>query len=65
MDTNRIDLEAKVAFLERTIDALSESMHEQAKTIDALQRRIERIEQRQGLGSDPGVGPHDDPPPHY
>lgn len=65
MDEHRIDLEAKLAFLERTVDALSTSMHEQAKTIDRLERRLVRLEQRNASDVGPGVEPHDSPPPHY
>ena len=67
MNTDRIDLEAKVAFLERTLDALSEELHEQGQTLDALTQRLSRLEARAAAskGSDHEVGPHDAPPPHY
>ena len=66
MNTDRIDLEAKVAFLERTLDTLSEELHEQGQTLDALTQRLSRLEARAASkGSDHEVGPHDAPPPHY
>ncbi|MCA8943775.1 MAG: SlyX family protein [Planctomycetes bacterium] len=65
MTHDRIDLEAKLAFLERTVDALSTAMHEQAKTLDAFERRLARLEVQKRAASEPEVGPHDAPPPHY
>ena len=66
MSLSRIDLEAKVAFLERTVDALHEALHELTKTLDSAERRIARLERReQNRGSEPEVGPHDAAPPHY
>ncbi|MEM7203954.1 MAG: SlyX family protein [Planctomycetota bacterium] len=65
MNTDRIDLEAKVAFLERTVEALSEALHQQGSLLDAMERRVARLEKRAEARSDPDVGPHDSPPPHY
>jgi len=60
----RIDLESKLAFLERTVDELSAVVNEEALARQALETRLARLEQSQkGDGLD--VGPHDDPPPHY
>ena len=66
MSVSRIDLEAKVAFLERTLDALSEELHQHTKTLNSLEQRLARFERSdQARGSEPEVGPHDAPPPHY
>lgn len=66
MSPSRIDLEAKVAFLERTVDALHEALHEHTKTLASLEQRLSRFERReQTRGSEPELGPHDSPPPHY
>ena len=60
----RIDLESKLAFLERTVEELSAVVNEEALARQALDTRLARLEQSQkGDGLD--VGPHDDPPPHY
>lgn len=60
----RIDLESKLAFLERTVEELSAVVNEEALARQALETRLARLEQSQkGDGLD--VGPHDDPPPHY
>ena len=66
MSLDRINFEAKVAFLERAVDRLSEALHEQAETIEALDKRVAKLERRAASqGSDPDVGPQDSPPPHY
>ena len=66
MTLSRTDLEAKVTFLERTVDALHEALHEHSKALDSLERLLARIEKReQARGSEPELGPHDAPPPHY
>jgi uncharacterized coiled-coil protein SlyX len=66
MTDNRIELEAKIAILERTIDALSGEMHQQAKTIQTLEAKVQTIaEQLKTKMSDSDLGPHNSPPPHY
>ena len=66
MNPDRIDLETKVAFLERTVDALSSAIHEQAQALHSLETRLSRFEKRSDSAtSGPDVGPHDSPPPHY
>ena len=66
MSSSRIDLEAKVAFLERTVDALNEALRDHDKVLDSLEQRLARFEKReQARGSEPELGPHDAPPPHY
>ena len=66
MSTDRTDLEAKVAFLERTVDGLNVALQEHAQILSALEKRVARLEKKSESGSsDPDVGPHDSPPPHY
>lgn len=66
MNADRIELETKVAMLERTVDALSDELHQHAKTIAALQDQLRQVvgqlRPRQG---DTEIEPHDTPPPHY
>ncbi|MAE77091.1 MAG: hypothetical protein CMJ85_09505 [Planctomycetes bacterium] len=65
--SERVDLEMKTAFLERTVETLDAVVREQGNALASLERRLALIEQRvkamQGGGHD--VGPHDVPPPHY
>ena len=60
-----ITVETKVAFLERTVDALNEALVEQGRVIERFERRLERLEQRVAAKSEPDIEPHDTPPPHY
>lgn len=65
--SDRVDLEIKAAFLERTLDALNEVVVEQGNMIDRLERRLDTLEQRLKAMRDgeDEVGPHDERPPHY
>lgn len=61
---SRVDLESKLAFLERTVEELSNVVHEEALARTRLEDRLARLEQ--SLRSDgQDVGPQHDPPPHY
>lgn len=62
-----VELESKLAFLEHTLDALSEVVLEQGKAVEQLGERLARAESRlQGEG---GPAEESDPllerPPHY
>ena len=65
----RIELEAKVTFLERTVEVMSKAMHEQGIQMGQLERRLagleNKIEAADQDGAGHGLRPHDDPPPHY
>lgn len=64
----RVELEMKVAFLEHTVDALNEVILEQANTIEALEGRLTKVEQRLAAPdeNEPGeVDPLSERPPHY
>ena len=64
----REELESKIAFLERTVDDLSEMILAQTKSIDALAARLLRVEGRMHSDSSGEDGPRDladDRPPHY
>ena len=68
MDEDRVDLEVKMAFLERTVEELNLVVLEQGRLMDAMQRQLVELESRmkQGLGDlGQDVGPHDQKPPHY
>jgi SlyX protein len=67
-DAIRIELEIKIGFLERTVDALNEVVLEQAGTIEVLGRRLTELEFRVKAPDELEPEP-DDPlserPPHY
>ncbi len=65
MDPERVELEAKVTFLERSLEAINEAMVEQGRLVMALEARLERLEQKAAEKGGPDVGPHDSKPPHY
>ena len=61
-------LEGKIAFLERSVEVLSEAFAEQTRSVHELETRLERLEQvvrDQLRGGAPETGPQLDPPPHY
>ena len=66
-DAVRVELEAKLTFLERTVEVMSKVMHEQGQQIEQLEQRLAallgKVEQSADEGAD--FRPHDDPPPHY
>lgn len=59
-----VDLQTKLAFLERALEALSAVVHEEATARRELEQRLERMERAQRADGE-DVGPHHDPPPHY
>lgn len=64
-DLERIAIEAKVAFLERSVEVMNEVLIEQARSIQELVERLAILERE--LAGDEGEDflPHDSPPPHY
>lgn len=63
-----VDLEMKLAFLERTVEVQNEVILEQGTELQALSTRLARLETRANAddsGAGEGLRPHDDPPPHY
>ena len=62
----RVDaLETRLAYQDRTIEELNETITEQWKVIDQLRRRLEVLEEQVRSGSyiaDPST---EKPPPHY
>lgn len=65
MDAERADLEAKVTFLERTLDAINEAMIDQGRHITRLEARIEELHQKVEAKDAPEMEGHDSRPPHY
>lgn len=64
MEARIIDLEVKLSFMEETVEALNGVILEQAAAIEALNKKLERLDQR--VSKDGGdVGPQDERPPHY
>lgn len=66
MPDSRVDLESKVAMLERTVDALSDELAAQQRVLEALQTQVELL--REHLKRPPGddsIEPHDSRPPHW
>ncbi len=65
MNSDRADLEAKVMFLERSLEVLNEAMVDQGRVMEAFERRVKDLESKVDSKSEPDIGPHDDAPPHY
>ena len=66
MATDRVELESKIAQLERTVDALSGELREQQRCLEGLQAAVtvlvEQLKRRSG-GEE--IEPHDSKPPHW
>jgi uncharacterized coiled-coil protein SlyX len=63
-----MELEMKLAFLERTVEVLNEVILEQGTQLQSISLRIEKMESQArsaGASSPETLRPHDDPPPHY
>jgi uncharacterized coiled-coil protein SlyX len=54
-------LESVVGFQERLISQLNEVVSDLAMRLEAMEREVKRLGEREA----PEVGPHHDPPPHY
>ncbi len=68
MSERQIELESKIAFLEHTLDTLSAVMHEQGRTIEALEKRLGQVESRVRATQEGEVSegdPLEERPPHY
>ena len=64
-DQDRVALEAKVAFLERSVELTNEVLVEQARSIQELVERIAGLERELAGEDGDDLAPHDSPPPHY
>ncbi len=68
MTEQQVELESKIAFLERTVEDLNEVLLAQGDVLQELERRLARVEARQRAaqeGEGPAGDPLDERPPHY
>ncbi len=67
LEARVIDLEARLAFQDDTIQALNDAVSQQQLTLDRLQRALEILARRQAelAASVPGEAEDEPPPPHY
>lgn len=64
MEDRIIELETKVAYQDRTIEALNEVVTRQQDQIDRLEERLRSLRARvQSAIAEPDIP--DEPPPHY
>jgi len=65
---SQVELETKIAFLERTCEELGEVILGQGNALEALSLRVQRMEARASAGPDGGEEEEslaDQRPPHY
>jgi SlyX protein len=72
METNEaleqrlIDLEIKASHQEAVLESLQQTVYEQQKALDALERKLTRLAKlADGGDSGPDIGPANEKPPHY
>jgi SlyX protein len=63
-DQRFVDLETKVAFQEIIIEELKQTMHLQYLSIEKLEKNLKQLTERL-KGSDEGIDPSQNRPPHY
>ena len=65
MTTDRVELETKIAQLERTVDALSGELHQHQRQLEALEANVKLLVEQLKKRADGGdLEPHDTRPPH-
>ena len=65
-ETRLVDLESRIAFLEKSWDDLNEVVVDQQRSLQDLQRLAQGLEQQlKDLRTGGDRGPSDAPPPHY
>lgn len=64
-DPERVAIEAKVAFLERSVEVMNEVLLDQSRSIQELVERLAVLERELSSDEGEGIAPHDTPPPHY
>lgn len=65
MSNDRVELESKIALLERTVEALSGELHIHAKRIESLQESVKLLAEQVTRKPDGEIEPHNTKPPHY
>jgi SlyX protein len=64
-----IELEIKIAFLERTLEELADVVLDQGRELERLERRLRELDSRLASKPEGGEGAEVDPlqerPPHY
>jgi len=64
----RIEVESKIAFIERAVDDLNDVILDQARSFEALEARLAKLEARLNEGDNShgeGLDPLEERPPHY
>ncbi len=65
MDPRLVELEVKITHQERLVATLNEVITQQQVTVEALARRLERVEHQLQEKGDQGASGAEPPPPHY
>lgn len=67
MTDDRVELESKIALLERTVESLSGELHIHAQRIESLQKSVKLLAEQMARGKTDGedIEPHNTKPPHY
>ncbi len=65
METRIIEIEKRLAYLERYVDELNEVIVEQQRQLDRCNKEIARLQPKNAPSPVDENGQHDEKPPHY
>jgi len=65
MEHRIVEIEKRMAYLEKFVEDLNEVIIEQQKQIDGLTRKVSRLQAREIPSPLETDRPHDEKPPHY
>ncbi len=65
METRIVELEKRMAYLEKYVEELNEVIVDQQRQLDRCNRELSRLQPKTALSPVDEDRPHDEKPPHY
>ncbi|MBT8139271.1 MAG: SlyX family protein [Gammaproteobacteria bacterium] len=66
MNSEHIELESKIAFLEKSVAELSDALYQQHQQIETLREQVDKFgDQFKSLNANSDIDPAFEKPPHY
>lgn len=60
-----VDIEIKLAYQEDLVDSLNQTVYQQARRIDQLEKLVQQLTEQWRTLREAGQGPANERPPHY